>query len=86
MKKLLLGFILSILPLVAYAQSFPLPRFAGVILQSYTVASLPACNSTTSGDIAAVTDATAPTYNGALTGGGTVHVPVFCNGTSWTSH
>lgn len=51
-----------------------------------TVATLPTCNGTTQYHWAVVTDATAPTYNGALTGSGTVKVPVFCNGISWTSH
>lgn len=67
------------------------PSFAGLtltgvgILKNYTVATLPACGSNTYG-FAAVSDATAPTYNGALTGSGAVKVPVFCDGTSWTSH
>ena len=56
-------------------------------LVSYTVSTLPTCNSTTNKyAMAVVTDATSPTYNGALTGGGAVVVPVFCNGTAWTSH
>ena len=49
---------------------------------SCTVATLPAG---TQGDIAYVTDAVAPTYLGALTGGGTVKTPVFYNGTAWVS-
>ena len=51
-----------------------------------TVATLPACATGNKGLMYAVSDATAPTYNGALTGGGTVTVPVFCDGTTWTSH
>lgn len=51
-------------------------------LKAFTVASLPAG---TEGDRAYVTDASAPTYNGALTGGGTVKIPVFFNGTAWVS-
>ena len=55
----------------------------GVISTSdYTVATLPAG---TVGDRAYVTDAAAPTYNGALTGGGTVRIPVFRNATVWVS-
>lgn len=57
-----------------------------VQLASYTISTLPTCNSTLEGSMAYVTDATSPTYNGTLTGGGTVIVPVFCNGTAWTSH
>lgn len=49
---------------------------------SYTVATLPAGKA---GMRAYVTDATAPTYNAALVGGGAVIVPVFHNGTAWVS-
>lgn len=52
-------------------------------LKSYTVATLPAG---TQGDMAYVTDATAPTYLGTLTGGGAVVCPVFYNGSAWVSH
>lgn len=48
----------------------------------YTVATLPAG---VSGDEARVTDATAPTWNGALTGGGTVIVKVLKNATIWVA-
>lgn len=51
-------------------------------LKGYTVATLPVG---VEGDRAYVTDATAPTYLGALTGGGTVKCPVFYNGTAWVS-
>jgi len=53
------------------------------VLRQYTVATLPAAG--TAGRMAAVTDATAPTYLGALTGGGTVKCPVYDNGTAWVS-
>lgn len=55
---------------------------APVRLQGFTVAGLPAG---TLGDRAFVTDATAPTYNGALVGGGAVNIPVFFNGAAWVS-
>lgn len=48
----------------------------------YTVATLPAGSV---GERAYVTDATAPTWNGALTGGGAVVCPVFRNSTAWVS-
>lgn len=51
-------------------------------LGSFTVATLPAG---TVGATAYVTDATAPTYLGALTGGGAVRCPVFKNATVWVS-
>jgi hypothetical protein len=54
--------------------------------KTYTVATLPACAAGTANEITVVTDATAPTYNAALTGGGAVVIPVFCNGSIWTAH
>lgn len=56
--------------------------FAPVQLKNYTVATLP---SGTQGQTAYVTDATAPTYLGALTGGGAVVCSVFYNGSAWVS-
>jgi hypothetical protein len=59
----------------------------GAPFTAFTVATLPTCNANTRGiGSYYVSDATAPTYNGALTGGGAVIVPVFCNGSAWTSH
>lgn len=58
--------------------------FSGpVTLPGYTVATLPAG---TVGMIAYVTDALAPTFLGALTGGGSTVAPVFYNGSAWISH
>jgi hypothetical protein len=51
--------------------------------KAYTVATLPAAG--TQGRRAWVTDATAPTFLGALTGGGAVVTPVFDNGTAWVA-
>jgi hypothetical protein len=51
-------------------------------LAGYTVATLPAG---AQGDTAFVTDATAPTFLGALVGGGAVVTPVFYNGAAWVS-
>lgn len=56
------------------------------ILKNYTVATLPTCNAGLTYAWAAVSDATVPTYNGSLVGGGAVKVPVFCDGSAWTSH
>jgi hypothetical protein len=53
-------------------------------LLGYTVATLPTAG--TVGRTAYVTDATAPTYLGTLTGGGAVRTPVFDNGTAWVSY
>lgn len=58
--------------------------FAGTVATAgYTVATLPAAG--TAGRRAYVTDATAPTYLGALVGGGAVVCPVFDNGSAWVS-
>ena len=54
-----------------------------VVGAAYTVATLPAAG--TQGRRAWVTDALAPTFLGALTGGGAVVCPVFDNGTAWVS-
>ncbi len=57
-------------------------------LPAYTVATLPSTAATgmVQGAMALVTDATAPTYLGTLTGGGAVVCPVFYNGSAWVSH
>lgn len=55
--------------------------FGGPVkLKGYTVATLPAGQQ---GDTAFVTDALAPVFLGALTGGGAVVTTVFHNGTAW---
>lgn len=59
------------------------PASFAPVLTGYTVATLPAG---TIGMTAYVTDATTPTYLGALTGGGAVKTPVFHNGISWVSY
>jgi hypothetical protein len=68
------------------------PAGAGVIsmagptqLKSYIVSGLPAAASF-AGCVAYVTDATAPTYNATLTGGGAVKCLAMSNGTAWTAH
>jgi hypothetical protein len=48
-----------------------------------TVASLPTCNSGAEGTHYGVTDANATTFLTTVAGGGSNHVPVYCNGTNW---
>ncbi len=48
-----------------------------------TVAGLPTCDANDEGDRRSVIDATATTFLSAVAGGGSNHVPVFCNGNSW---
>jgi hypothetical protein len=56
------------------------------IIYSAAGTALPTCNAGAKGTMAIVSDATTPTYNATYTSGGAVAVPVFCNGTSWTTH
>jgi hypothetical protein len=48
-----------------------------------TVATLPTCNAAAEGSMAGVTDATAVRPYAAVAGGGTNHIPVYCNGSAW---
>ena len=50
------------------------------------VGSLPSCGASQEGEVMGVTNASSPTWNGTLTGGGTTHVLAYCNGTIWTAH
>ena len=59
---------------------------AGPIPPITVVASLPTCNTARKGAVSVVTDASSPTYGGALTGSSTTVTLVMCNGTSWVSH
>jgi len=54
-----------------------------VRLKGYTVSTLP---TGVQGDTAYVTDALAPTFLGALVGGGAIVTPVFYNGSAWVAH
>ncbi len=54
-----------------------------MLLTPGTVGVLPVCNSGIEGDRRSVTDATSATFMATAVGGGSNHVPVFCNGTAW---
>jgi hypothetical protein len=80
--------IVAVIPLSALGQpSGPaqLNVSGAVVLTQYTVSTLPTCNASLKASVVWVTDATSPTYRGALTGSGTVGALVACDGTSWTS-
>jgi hypothetical protein len=64
----------------AYRQFVEWCRLADKLTE-YTVATLP--TTAKRGDRAIVTDATAPTWNAALTGGGAVVCQAFFNGSAW---
>jgi len=55
----------------------------GVILKSYTVATLP---TPVTNMVVVVTDALAPTYNATVTGGGGERIMVLWNGSAWKCH
>jgi len=56
----------------------------GAILSPGTVSQLPTCNAGATGTRGFVSDnATATTWLGAVTAGGTSAGPVICNGVSW---
>lgn len=62
-------------------------KFESVMqLRAYTVAALPICTAAIQDGMAVVVDAAAPTYRAALTGGGKVRTPVYCDGSNWTAH
>lgn len=61
-------------------------RDTPIATDNFLVSQLPACNAGLKGSLLAVSDATAPTYNATLTGGGAVQVLAQCNGTNWTAH
>ena len=57
-----------------------------VITTPVLTANLPTCSAALKGASSAVTDATSPTFNATLTGGGAVFTPVICNGTNWVTN
>jgi hypothetical protein len=61
-------------------------QYGTLSLPTTTVASLPPCGSAQRGLLYSVSDARSPAYNAIVTGGGSVAIPVYCNGTSWTAH
>ena len=53
--------------------------------QTITVGMLPTCTNLREGARANISDATAPAWHTALTGGGSVHVGGVCRGGSWVA-
>ena len=77
----------SVVPrLAAYNEFTGVNKFERLQVAVYPVAKLPKCNSAFEGQIEGVNDAKEPTYNGPVNGGGSAHIPVYCNGTNWTAH
>lgn len=59
---------------------------AGAQMATTVVADLQPCTSSVTGATMGVTDASSPTWNGTLTGGGSTFVLAVCNGSAWTVH
>lgn len=68
------------------AAALTVDQTAGPIPPITAVASLPTCNTARKGAVSVVTDASSPTYGGALTGSSSTVTLVMCNGASWVSH
>jgi len=79
--------VTSVVPLLAAANTFTgVNKFQQLQTNINSVATLPPCNATFEGQMESVNDAVSPSYLGTVTGGGSAHVPVYCNGTSWVAH
>jgi hypothetical protein len=79
--------VTSVIPRLASANTFTgLNKFQQLQVTIYTVATLPTCSSSFEGQMEGVSDAVSPSYLATVTGGGSVHTPVYCNGTAWVAH
>jgi hypothetical protein len=79
--------VTSVVPRLAAANTFTgVNKFQQLQVTIYTVATLPTCNASFEGQMEGVSDALSPAYLAVVTGGGTVHAPVYCNGTNWVAH
>ena len=54
-----------------------------ILLNRTSVSGLPTCQANAEGTRMSVNDATATTFYSVVAGGGSNHVPVFCDGTDW---
>jgi hypothetical protein len=61
-------------------------QYGTLSLPTTTVASLPTCGPAERGLLYSVSDALPPTYNARVVGGGSIAIPVYCNGSTWTAH
>ena len=57
-----------------------------ILFANTTVGGLPTCDNNTNGAIRYVTDASSPSWNATLSGGGSTRVLAVCNGSNWTAH
>ena len=63
------------------------PTFTGPVkLTPVAISALPTCNAGAIGSMAIVTDALLPAFLATVAAGGSVKVPVFCDGSNWIVH
>ena len=78
--------VTAVVPLKATYNEFSgLNKFERLQVAVYKVEDLPKCDGKTEGLMAGVRDAREPAYNARLLAGGRAHVPVYCNGSYWTT-
>jgi hypothetical protein len=70
---------------VVVKDSLVIDAAGGLHLRTMRVAALPKCESAERGVLYQVEDAKAPSWNGALSGGGSMVVGARCNGESWVA-
>lgn len=80
--------VTSVVPRLAAANTFTgIDVFNQLQVAKFTVSTLPTCNSSFETQVEGVTDgAASPVYLAIATGGGSVHLQVYCNGTNWINH
>jgi hypothetical protein len=79
--------VTAVVPLKASANVFTgVNQFTQLQVSLFTVATLPACNAASEGQLEGVSDALNPVPYQPIVGGGAVHVPVYCNGVAWVAH
>ena len=54
------------------------------LFRNITFGALPTCSATIQGTLASITDSTAVTWGGTVTGGSSNPALIFCDGTNWT--
>ena len=70
----------------ATADPIAVPDIQATILYEASGTTLPSCTTSLKGDRRVVSDATSPTFLGTYASGGSVVVPVECNGSNWVTY
>lgn len=72
-----------ITPVLGAATGTSLQLITSLKLGATTIGALPTCDAGAEGTRYGVTDALLPAALAAVAAGGAIHVPVYCNGTTW---